>query len=267
MKTFLRMKSCIFGLAVAILSMGVTPSRVAEAATIVSGVITVAPGDVSLDQDPSGYDYRWQYDTEVDEYYENGNAGTAEVSGWENAVVFSDRAARGTDASPSQWLARDANGGGPSTVYEWAFDFSGSGYTIDELKVKHDSIIFNEGAGNAVNKLEWEISTDGGANWTQYFELLGSDITGGNVFSKDVYHDLTSLVPAGTNAYRLRATMTYNFALNRVQILRTDGFFTEIPFDNQVWLTAIPEPSSLLLVGIGTLGLLTLSGRRKEREW
>ncbi len=211
------------------------------------GVITVAPGDVSLDQDPSGFDFRWQYSTTNDAYYQNGDFGTVKVSGWQNAVALQSRAERGTDASPAAWLARDANGGGPPTVFEWAFDFSGSGYVIDELKVLHAGVIYSDGiTGNAINKIEWEISTDDGASWTEYFELLGSDIIGpGNVIDTAL-HDLTSLVPAGTDAYRLRATMTYNWSKTKVQIFRNDAWFSqnvgEYLFDNQVWL--IPAPTT-----------------------
>jgi len=137
--------------------------------------------------------------------------------------------------------------------------------TYPTIKISFDYYFggFDQGTGNDVLTAQirdfvYFIKADGstGKHWNDWLIILNKASNNGNAFGTFIgYYPLDSdlvTTPAGVNNGEIR------FNLNEVANLNTDTFFA---VDN-INVSAVPEPTSLSLLGLGLLGIFGFKRRK-----
>ena len=145
--------------------------------------------------------------------------------------------------SGSMWLT---NGSDPTPFITWNL---GAAYNVASAKFWNYNEVGNVARG--ISTASVGVSLDG----VTFTTLLNSISL--NIGSGDAVSDITTLVGLGTTAQYIKLFNLVNFTEN------TDAYIglSEVEFNSTPTTAAVPEPASMLLLGVGALGMMAFRRR------
>ncbi len=227
---------------IAMLAAAVVPIGPASGFTVDSAGVHVAASDVDPGQTVilwsgsnqvtlTDVDYQFWYSANADKYDQNGStAGT--LSGWSSAVYYDPSGSKNmsrieVDTGSGTWAVvrtlNDANGmtGGWDGYFEYRFDLTGTGRTIQQLNCTDMTCCTPD--GGVGSNADWDVSCDEGATWYNYAHMVGPGSSPW-LWSSPNYN-LTSLYPnlVGASTFLLEMHAYPYYGQGDVEFARSLG--------------------------------------------